>query len=305
MKIGPVVTLLCLLLWPALASAVEIYKSVDAEGHVTYSDRPTVSNAAPESLPVDEGSDVAELTAATGPPELVNDDQPPCPQEGELWTPGYWSWDGVEYYWVPGAWVSPPTVGVFWTPGYWVYVRTLFVFHRGYWGPHVGYYGGINYGFGYTGTGYHGGRWMGTVFSYNRAVNNVNANVFHHVYEEPVTRHEGQSRVSYNGGPGGTVSVATAQERLAFQSRLVSQEERLHWQPDPQPAAKPPAGTPQAEPAPKSVVSRAPPASARRTETAEAIPPRPPVNATHQRTVTAPKPPRPRPAPAIRSVLTK
>ena len=33
-----------------------------------------------------------------------------------------------------------------------------FFWHEGYWGPHVGFYGGINYGFGYWGHGYEGGR---------------------------------------------------------------------------------------------------------------------------------------------------
>ena len=49
----------------------------------------------------------------------------------------------------------------------------FYLWQSGYWGPHVGFYGGINYGFGYTGIGYQGGYWDRGVFSYNRAVNNV------------------------------------------------------------------------------------------------------------------------------------
>ena len=33
------------------------------------------------------------------------------------------------------------------------------VFDSGYWGPVVGFYGGIDYGFGYFGRGFEGGRW--------------------------------------------------------------------------------------------------------------------------------------------------
>jgi hypothetical protein len=269
---------LSLLLWPAMSRAVEIYKSVDAAGHVTYSDRPDNSNPPVSSMRADDdrdvgdAGDVAEMTAATAPPALPALDQPPCPEEGDLWTPGYWSWDGAAYYWAPGAWVSPPSVGAYWTPGYWVYVHTVFVFHRGYWGPQVGYYGGINYGFGYWGTGYTGGRWIGTAFAYNRAVNNVNAHLFHHVYDEP--SHGGISRVSYNGGPGGTVSVPTAEERIAAQSRLPSQPQRMSRTP----AVAPP---PTVENAPS--------------------PPRAPVNAT-TRTPTPLKTSRPRSAPAIKAI---
>ena len=43
----------------------------------------------------------------------------------------------------------------------------------GYWGPHVGYYGGVNYGFGYMGIGFAGGVWAGGAFRYNTAVMRV------------------------------------------------------------------------------------------------------------------------------------
>ncbi len=78
-----------------------------------------------------------------------------------MWTPGYWAYDYDEgdYYWVPGTWVAAPEVGVLWTTGYWAWRRDGFFFNEGYWGPHVGFYGGISYGYGYFGEGYEGGRW--------------------------------------------------------------------------------------------------------------------------------------------------
>jgi len=39
-------------------------------------------------------------------------------------------------------------------------------FTKVYWGPVVGFYGGINYGFGYFGRGYEGGRWEHDHFYY-------------------------------------------------------------------------------------------------------------------------------------------
>jgi WXXGXW repeat (2 copies) len=95
-------------------------------------------------------------TVLDAPPLLPDDDQPPCPQDGYVWIPGYWAYQsrdlgGGTYYWVPGAWVQPPQVGVLWTPGYWSYAGGGFFFHAGHWGPHVGFYGGINYGHGYPG----------------------------------------------------------------------------------------------------------------------------------------------------------
>jgi len=60
----------------------------------------------------------ASITIA--PPELVVYTQPVCPQEGYLWTPGYWAYGDEGYFWVPGTWIEPPSEGLLWTPGYWV-----------------------------------------------------------------------------------------------------------------------------------------------------------------------------------------
>src|SRR5271155_3531500 len=92
------------------------------------------------------------------PPELPVYDQPPIPAPGYLWTPGYWSWNNEDYYWVPGTWVEPPQPGLLWTPGYWAFNDGVYGFRQGYWGEQVGFYGGVNYGFGYVGVGFAGGR---------------------------------------------------------------------------------------------------------------------------------------------------
>src|SRR6516162_11244676 len=90
-----------------------------------------------------------DVQANEPPPPLPVYEQPPCPVEGYIWTPGYWAWGIGGYYWVPGTWVAPPRVGLLWTPGYWAFAGGVYAFHAGYWGPHVGFYGGVNYGFGY------------------------------------------------------------------------------------------------------------------------------------------------------------
>src|SRR5262244_491997 len=72
------------------------------------------------------------VSVTIAPPVLPAYEQPPCPGDGYIWTPGYWGWHEGVYVW-----------------------------NAGYWGPHVGFYGGVNYGFGYVGTGYAGGYWRG------------------------------------------------------------------------------------------------------------------------------------------------
>ena len=147
-----------------------------------------------------------------GPPALPVYEQPICPAEGYLWTPGYWAYDDVDgYYWVPGTWVIAPQVGFLWTPGYWGWGGSAFFFHEGYWGPQVGFYGGINYGFGYGGVGYEGGRWEGGHFSYNTYVNHVNTTIIRNTYNTTITN-VSENHVSYNGGTGGVEARPTPQQ---------------------------------------------------------------------------------------------
>jgi hypothetical protein len=154
------------------------------------------------------------------PPELPVYEQPICPGDGYLWTPGYWAYGDDGYFWVPGTWVLAPEVGFLWTPGYWGWGDGGYIFYDGYWGPQVGFYGGINYGFGYFGHGFEGGRWDNGHFFYNRAVLNVNVNVIHNVYNTRVNETT-VTRVSFNGGNGGINARATAQEEAAARERHI------------------------------------------------------------------------------------
>jgi hypothetical protein len=155
------------------------------------------------------------------PPELPVYEQPICPGDGYIWTPGYWAYGDDDYYWVPGTWVLAPEVGFLWTPSYWGWVDGGYVFYDGYWGPQVGFYGGINYGFGYFGHGFEGGRWDHDHFFYNRAVANVNVTVIHNVYETRVNNTT-VTRVSFNGGNGGINERPTSQEEAAAHERHIA-----------------------------------------------------------------------------------
>jgi hypothetical protein len=164
------------------------------------------------------------VTVAFAPPDLPVYEQPICPEEGYIWTPGFWAWDEDydDYYWVPGTWVLAPEVGFLWTPGYWAWGGSGFVFYEGYWSFQlVGFYGGINYGYGYFGHGYQGGRWDGDRFFYNRAVNNVNVTIIHNVYNTTVINERSVTRVSYNGGNGGIQERPTTQEESAAHARHI------------------------------------------------------------------------------------
>ncbi len=144
------------------------------------------------------------IYAPQPPPELPEYDQPECPGDNYEWTPGYWNYASAGYYWVPGVWVVAPFIGALWTPGWWGYGGDRYLFHHGYWGPHVGFYGGISYGYGYFGHGYEGGYWNRNQFFYNRDVTHINYNHVHNVYVHSVSiSNNYNNRIAYNGGRGG------------------------------------------------------------------------------------------------------
>jgi len=155
------------------------------------------------------------ISVGFAPPVLPVYAQPICPGPGYLWTPGYWAYGPDGYYWVPGVWVQPPMAGVLWTPAYWGWEGGAYIFHPGYWGPHVGFYGGINYGFGYTGIGFVGGEWRGGAFFYNRAVANIDVVHVTNVYVRNVTV-VNHSTVAFNGGVGGVHARPSSFEMAAM-----------------------------------------------------------------------------------------
>jgi len=153
------------------------------------------------------------LSVHVGPPALPVYEQPICPEAGYIWAPGYWAYRDDGYFWVPGTWVMAPQPGFLWTPGYWGWGGGVYVWHGGYWGPHVGFYGGINYGFGYGGRGYDGGYWKHGAFYYNSSVSHVNVTVIHNTYNKTVIVNN--VRTSFNGGEGGVRTHATREEEVA------------------------------------------------------------------------------------------
>src|ERR1700675_4337199 len=172
------------------------------------------------AMPAGSSAQVVGVSIEIAPPVLPIYEQPVCPGDDYLWTPGYWAYGDDGYYWVPGTWLVAPETGFLWTPGYWGWGDGGYRWNDGYWGPTIGFYGGVNYGFGYGGVGYGGGYWNGGHFFYNTEVNNVNRTVIHNVYSKTVVNTT-TTRASFNGGKGGTTARPTAAEQSAAHERHV------------------------------------------------------------------------------------
>ena len=163
------------------------------------------------------------------PPPLPPYAQPAIPAEGYLWMPGFWAWrkDVPDYYWVPGTWVKPPRAGLLWTPPYWSSADGGYAFHAGYWAEAVGFYGGIDYGCGYPGDGYQGGRWENGTFFYNSAANNFGSASIAHAYDQAIASNDKAAHASFNGGSGGTKAQPTpGEQRLASETHIAPTAEQ-------------------------------------------------------------------------------
>jgi hypothetical protein len=231
--------------------------------------------------------------SASDPPPLLptEDTQPAALADNYLWTPGYWYYDfeKSDYYWVPGAWVVPPYAGLLWTPPYWGYDGARYQWHAGYWSTSVGFYGGIDYGFGYVGSGY------------DRSRENISS----------------VHRVSYNGGPHGVQTTPVPLELVANRERRPASDVQMnlarsakknpeqhfkvnHGRPLIVAVAKPPAPGPQPSPTPTPRPRPSPQPSPAPTPRPRPSPQPSPAPTPRPRPSPQPSPaptPRPRPSP--------
>lgn len=190
----------------ALATSLAIPMAAMAQygqGTQSYNPQDQQNYGAQQSYDQQSYPDSGQEAVNQAPPPLPEYDQPPAPADGYIWTPGYWAFGPGGYYWVPGAWVLPPYEDALWTPGYWGYAPIGYFWNPGYWGLEVGFYGGINYGFGYFGTGFYGGCWRDHQFWYNREYSHINA-YGRNTYSE---RYNGIRDVRPHGGSFTTVSA--------------------------------------------------------------------------------------------------
>ena len=138
--------------------------------------------------------------------------------------------DSGGYYWVDGTWqFCPPTKVPSGPPATGVRRRRRLLLEWRLLGTRsIGFYGGIDYGFGYFGTGFYGGYWNGGRFFYNRAYWNVGRTSAAYGYTQrfpghrwrsprrhflrytSISRDRGTAVIAaeaYNGGMASTITV--------------------------------------------------------------------------------------------------
>ncbi|PRC91940.1 hypothetical protein [Solimicrobium silvestre] len=66
------------------------------------------------------------------PPPMLVDTPPPQPSDDEIWTGGYWVWEG-NWVWAHGSWAPPPRPGYHWNNPYYDHRDNSVIFVNGFW----------------------------------------------------------------------------------------------------------------------------------------------------------------------------
>src|SRR5476649_1423405 len=87
--------MLCLPLLAMAGCVAEVRVASPPAEHYTPPPPPPPAPPPPVYAP----PEAAEVQANEPPPALPDYEQPPCPEEGYVWTPGYWAFGPGGYYW--------------------------------------------------------------------------------------------------------------------------------------------------------------------------------------------------------------
>lgn len=70
----------------------------------------------------------------SAPPQPPIEEIPPAEQPmNHLWRKGYWDFDGAQFVWIPGHFISRPDPTAAWTPDRWEQRAFGWAFVPGYW----------------------------------------------------------------------------------------------------------------------------------------------------------------------------
>jgi len=74
----------------------------------------------------------APISVGWAPPPMLVDVPPPQPADNQVWTGGYWVWEG-NWVWAHGNWAPPPRPGYQWNNPYYDHRGNSVVFVNGFW----------------------------------------------------------------------------------------------------------------------------------------------------------------------------
>lgn len=74
-----------------------------------------------------------QVYIGSAPPPIRYERRPPPPNQGFVWTDGYWGTRDGGYVWVPGRWQQPPYAGAYWSHPHYDHYDRGWRMHEGHW----------------------------------------------------------------------------------------------------------------------------------------------------------------------------
>jgi hypothetical protein len=73
------------------------------------------------------------IEVGSGPPGVRTEVRIAAPGDGYYWVPGYYDWNGNDWYWVSGVWQRPPHDHARWVEPRYQHHRGHWQYYRGHW----------------------------------------------------------------------------------------------------------------------------------------------------------------------------
>jgi len=86
-----------------------------------------------EAIIIRQGTPLPEITVQQSPPAPREEMRVPPPSPGQVWVPGYWTWNNSDWVWVQGRVEKPPEHMATWVPGEWTQRGDAWVWRSGHW----------------------------------------------------------------------------------------------------------------------------------------------------------------------------
>lgn len=85
-----------------------------------------------EAIIIRQGTPLPEITVRQPPPPPREEMRVSPPSQGQIWVPGYWTWNN-DWVWVEGRLENPPERMATWVPGQWNNRGDAWVWRPGHW----------------------------------------------------------------------------------------------------------------------------------------------------------------------------
>jgi hypothetical protein len=115
---------------PAAAPSEVLVAQATVQERTQTRERITVRESSPTTSTTSSRTEI--IVQEAPPPPRPEPPMGAPPDPGQVWVPGYWTWNNT-WVWASGRWEQPPERTVTWVPGQWLRTDRGWVWQPGQW----------------------------------------------------------------------------------------------------------------------------------------------------------------------------